>query len=289
MVFASQALADEYHEVATTSDTILRATSDSDAMTATDVFSGVATDEVASSNKASQVSTTSQTASESATSEATSEVSASISQAAYKTSESTVASSEAASGTNTSSETVTNFDVSALTRAAVNTSLVSQLDTTTASGLLSQGTYVYKERTEIKNQPKVSAKAEFYVNPGDSVFYDQVVTADGYQWISYKSYSGVRCYAPVEAGSGDGNSGNGNRNPSNDAQATTGALNIPAIGTFYFTRDTDIKKEPKEDLKHTFVFGKGDHVIYDKVLTADGRTWLSYMTMSGARRYVNIA
>ena len=280
MVFASQALADEHHEVATTSDTILRATSDSDAMTATDIFSGVATDGVASSNKASQVSTTSQTASEAATSEATSEVSASISQAAYKTSESTVASSEAASGTNTSSETVTNFDVSALTRAAVNTSLVSQLDTTTASGLLSQGTYVYKERTEIKNQPKVSAKAEFYVNPGDSVFYDQVVTADGYQWISY---------APVEAGSGDGNSGNGNRNPSNDAQATTGALNIPATGTFYFTRDTDIKKEPKEDLKPTFVFGKGEHVIYDKVLTADGRTWLSYMTMSGARRYVNIA
>ena len=219
-------------------------------------------------------------------------MSASISQAAYKTSESTVASSEAASGTNTSSETVTNFDVSALTRAAVNTSLVSQPDTTTASGLLRQGTYVYKERTEIKNQPKVSAKAEFYVNPGDSVFYDQVVTADGYQWISYKSYSGVHCYAPVkpvEAGSGDGNSGNGNGNPSNDAQATTGALNIPATGTFYFTRDTDIKKEPKEDLKPTFVFGKGEHVIYDKVLTADGRTWLSYMTMSGARRYVNIA
>ena len=147
-------------------------------------------------------------------------MSASISQAAYKTSESIVASSEAASGTNTSSEIVTNFDVSALTRAAVNTSLVSQPDTTTASGLLSQGTYVYKERTEIKNQPKVSAKAEFYVNPGDSVFYDQVVTADGYQWISYKSYSGVRYYAqvkPVEAGSGDGNSGNGNGNPSNDA------------------------------------------------------------------------
>lgn len=59
LVFASQALADEYHEVATTSDTILRATSDSDAMTATDIFSGVATDGVASSNKASQVSTTS--------------------------------------------------------------------------------------------------------------------------------------------------------------------------------------------------------------------------------------
>ena len=292
LVFASQALADEHHEVATTSDTILRATSDSDAMTATDIFSGVATDGVASSNKASQVSTTSQTASEAATSEATSEVSASISQAAYKTSESTVASSEAASGTNTSSETVTNFDVSALTRAAVNTSLVSQLDTTTASGLLSQGTYVYKERTEIKNQPKVSAKAEFYVNPGDSVFYDQVVTADGYQWISYKSYSGVRRYAPVKpvaAGSGSGNSGSGDGKPSNGAQATTGALNIPATGTFYFTRDTDIKKEPKADLKPTFVFSKGDHVIYDKVLTADNHQWISYLGYDYVRYYADIA
>ena len=89
---------------------------------------------------------------------------------------------------------------------------MSQPATTTDSDLPSQGTYVYKERTEVKNQPKVSAKAEFYVNPGDSVFYDQVVTADGYQWISYKSYSGVRRYAPVKpvaAGSGNGNSGNG--------------------------------------------------------------------------------
>ena len=292
LVFAGQALADEHHEVATTSDATLRATSDSDAVIAADIFSGVATDGVVSSEKVSQVSTISQTTSETATSEATSEVSAGISQAADKTSESTVASLEAASGTNTSSETATNFDVSALMRAAVNTSLVSQPDTTTASDLPSQGTYVYKERTEIKNQPKVSVKAEFYVNPGDSVFYDQVVTADGYQWISYKSYSGVRRYAPVKpvaAGSGNGNSGNGDGKPSNGAQATTGALDIPATGTFYFTRNTDIKKEPKADLKPTFVFGKGDHVIYDKVLTADNHQWISYLGYDYVRYYADIA
>ena len=292
LVFAGQALADEHHEVSTPSDASLRAISDSDAVTAADIFSGVATDGAASSEKASQVSTTSQTASETATSEATSEVSASTSQVADKTSESTVASSEATSGTNTSSETATNFDVSALTRAAVNTSLVSQPATTTASDLPSQGTYVYKERTEVKNQPKVSAKAEFYVNPGDSVFYDQVVTADGYQWISYKSYSGVRRYAPVKpvaAGSGNGNSGNGDGKPSNGTQATTGALNIPATGTFYFTRDTDIKKEPKADLKPTFVFSKGDHVIYDKVLTADNHQWISYLGYDYVRYYADVA
>ena len=292
LVFAGQALADEHHEVSTFSDATLRATSDSDAVTAADIFSGVATDGVASSEKASQVSTTSQTASETATSEATSEVSTSTSQATDKTSESTVASSEATSGTNASSEKATNLDVSALTRAAVNTSLVSQPATTTDSDLPSQGTYVYKERTEVKNQPKVSAKAEFYVNPGDSVLYDQVVTADGYQWISYKSYSGVRRYAPVKpvaAGSGNGNSGNGDGKPSNGAQATTGALNIPATGTYYFTRDTDIKKEPKADLKPTFVFGKGDHVIYDKVLTADNHQWISYLGYDYVRYYADVA
>ena len=289
LVFAGQALADERHEVSTPSDASLFATSDSDAVTAADIFSGVATDGVASSEKASQVLTTSQTASETATSEARSEVSAS--QTADKASETAVTSSAVENRTNLA-EKDANLDVSSMVRAAVNTSLVSQPATTTDSDLPSQGTYVYKERTEVKNQPKISAKAEFYVNPGDSVLYDQVVTADGYQWISYKSYSGVRRYAPVKpvaAGSGNGNSGNGDGKPSNGAQATTGALNIPATGTFYFTRDTDIKKEPKADLKPTFVFSKGDHVIYDKVLTADNHQWISYLGYDYVRYYADVA
>ena len=289
LVFAGQALADEHHEAATTSDATLRATSDSDALTAADIFSGVATNGVASSEKASETSTTSQTVSETATSEATSEVSAS--QTADKASETAVAPSAVTNRSNLA-EKDANLDVSSMVRAAVNTSLVSTPTTTTDSDLPSQGTYVYKERTEIKNQPKISAKAEFYVNPGDSVLYDQVVTADGYQWISYKSYSGVRRYAPVKpvaAGSGNGNSGNGDGKPSSGAQATTGALDIPATGTYYFTRDTDIKKEPKADLKPTFVFGKGDHVIYDKVLTADNHQWISYLGYDYVRYYADVA
>ena len=279
LVFAGQALADEHHEVSTPSDASLFATSDSDAVTAADIFSGVATDGAASSEKASETSTTSQTA----TSEATSEVSAS--QTADKASETAVAPSAVTNRTNLA-EKDANLDVSSMVRAAVNTSLLSQSATTTDSDLPSQGTYVYKERTEVKNQPKVSAKAEFYVNPGDSVFYDQVVTADGYQWISYKSYSGVRRYAPVKPVAAG--SGNGDGKPSNGARATTGALNIPATGTYYFTRDTDIKKEPKADLKPTFVFGKGDHVIYDKVLTADNHQWISYLGYDYVRYYADI-
>ena len=59
LVFAGQALADEHHEVSTPSNAFCACYSDSDAVTTADIFSGVATDGVASSEKASQVSTTS--------------------------------------------------------------------------------------------------------------------------------------------------------------------------------------------------------------------------------------
>lgn len=59
------------------------------------------------------------------------------------------------------------------------------------------GYYTYPERTEVKNTPTVAAPVEFYVNAGDRVFYDKVLTNDGYQWLSYKSYSGIRRYAAI--------------------------------------------------------------------------------------------
>ncbi|MBS6506215.1 SH3 domain-containing protein [Streptococcus vestibularis] len=43
----------------------------------------------------------------------------------------------------------------------------------------------------------MSAKAEFYVNPGDSVFYDQVVTVDGHTWLSCMTVSGARRYVDI--------------------------------------------------------------------------------------------
>ena len=83
------------------------------------------------------------------------------------------------------------------------------------------------------------------------------MTADGYQWIASKSYSeGVRRYAPVKpvaASSGNSNNGNGDGKPSSGTQAQQGALNIPAAGTYYFTRDTDIERTKKADLETYFV------------------------------------
>ncbi|MFS1664331.1 SH3 domain-containing protein, partial [Streptococcus sp. zg-JUN1979] len=145
------------------------------------------------------------------------------------------------------------------------------------------GTYTFTERTEVKNTPRVSAPTEFYMTAGQKVNYDQVVNADGYEWISYKSYSGIRRYAPVlEAISIP-------EDTSSDSPKEPVALDIPEQGRYTFTRNTEIKTVPKVSEAPTFIFSKGDSVYYDKSLVADGHQWISYISYSGARYYADIA
>lgn len=73
----------------------------------------------------------------------------------------------------------------------------SKVSVTAQSNLPSQGYYTYSQKTEAKNEPSASAPVAFYTNSGDRVFYDQVLIRDGYQWISYNSYSDQRRYAAI--------------------------------------------------------------------------------------------
>ena len=77
--------------------------------------------------------------------------------------------------------------------------------------------------------------------------------------------------------------------PAESKPATTGAINLPATGTYTFTGRASIKAEAKVSSPELAYYDKGMSVNYDKVLTADGHQWLSYVTASGARRYVDIA
>ncbi len=223
---------------------------DSDAVTAADIFSGVATDAKASSEKASQVSTTSQTASETATSEAMKWV---LVPQQIKF-ESTTASSEA---------TRTNAHLKQPLTWCIclnESSCHYQFGEPTSYNYRQRPFQVMKlmsmKCTEIKNQPKVSSP-RLNLNPGDSVLYDQVVTADGYQWISYKSYSGARAPVKPVAASGNGNSGNGKVSLlMAPPWATTGALNIPATELLLLLHVTQILRKNQADLKPTFVFSK---------------------------------
>lgn len=68
-----------------------------------------------------------------------------------------------------------------------------------------------------------------------------------------------------------------------------GSLDIPSNGTFYFRRTTEIRTAPVMDIKPTFVFSAGDHVIYDKVLKRDDHQWISYIGYDYERYYADIA
>ncbi len=65
------------------------------------------------------------------------------------------------------------------------------------TNLPSQGTYTFKKRTSIKGEPKLSSPELAYYNAGSTVNYDKVVSSDGYQWLSYVSFSGVRRYVAI--------------------------------------------------------------------------------------------
>ena len=152
--------------------------------------------------------------------------------------------------------------------------------TQSVPSLPSQGYYTYTKRTEVKNEPKASAALQFYVNAGDRVFYDQVLIADGYQWLSYRSYSGIRRYAainklvtePVQ--------------PAKPTPSSTGTL--PSRGRYTFSGTAEVKNEAKWSAPTQFTFNRGDSVNYDKVLENDGYQWISYISYSGMRRYAAV-
>ena len=139
----------------------------------------------------------------------------------------------------------------------------------------SSGTYTFKERSSIKAEPSMASPELAYYDAGMSVNYDKLVTADGHTWLSYVSHRGNRRYIAI-----DGKA---------TAVAQPTSPSLAATGTYTFTKPSSIKAQPSVASPELAYYDKGMSVRYDKVLTADGHTWLSYVTYSGARRYVDIA
>ena len=139
----------------------------------------------------------------------------------------------------------------------------------------SSGTYTFKERSSIKAEPSVASPELAYYDAGMSVNYDRLVTADGHTWLSYVSHGGNRRYIAIGGKA--------------TAVAQPASPSLAATGTYTFTKPSSIKAQPSVASPELAYYDKGMSVRYDKVLTADGHTWLSYVTYSGARRYVDIA
>ena len=139
----------------------------------------------------------------------------------------------------------------------------------------SSGTYTFKERSSIKAEPRVASPELAYYDAGMSVNYDKVVTADGHTWLSYVSHGGNRRYIAIDG--------------KTTAVAQPASPSLAATGTYTFTKPSSIKDQPSVASPELAYYDKGMSVRYDKVLTADEHTWLSYVTYSGARRYVDIS
>ncbi|HGA0457231.1 TPA: SH3 domain-containing protein [Streptococcus agalactiae] len=150
------------------------------------------------------------------------------------------------------------------------------------NGLAKTGVYNIIGSTEVKNEAKISSQTQFTLEKGDKINYDQVLTADGYQWISYKSYSGVRRYIPVKKLI------TSSEKAKDEATKPTSYPNLPKTGTYTFTKTVDVKSQPKVSSPVEFNFQKGEKIHYDQVLVVDGHQWISYKSYSGIRRYIEI-
>ncbi|TCD46431.1 YSIRK-type signal peptide-containing protein [Streptococcus sp. X16XC17] len=60
-----------------------------------------------------------------------------------------------------------------------------------------QGIYTFDKEVEVKNAANIVAKTQFTFQKGERIRYDQVLSADNHQWISYVSYSGTRRFIPI--------------------------------------------------------------------------------------------
>ncbi|HFU4450111.1 TPA: SH3 domain-containing protein [Streptococcus suis] len=69
---------------------------------------------------------------------------------------------------------------------------------------------------------------------------------------------------------------------------TTPTSNLPKSGTYTFKSRLAIRSNPSSSAPILAYYGVGQSVRYDSIVSAEGKQWLSYISYSGARRYIAI-
>ncbi|MBM7643170.1 GBS Bsp-like repeat-containing protein [Streptococcus loxodontisalivarius] len=145
------------------------------------------------------------------------------------------------------------------------------------------GKYVLTADTAVKNEAKLTAEDQFVLKKGSEINYDKLVEADGYQWLSYTSYSGTRRYLPFTKLTNSTVTV-----PQKDAVSSSDSKKLAASGTYQFTKTVEVKSQAKLSAETEFTFQAGEKIFYDQTLQADGHQWISYKSYAGIRRYIAI-
>ncbi|MVX58337.1 YSIRK-type signal peptide-containing protein [Streptococcus danieliae] len=152
-----------------------------------------------------------------------------------------------------------------------------------ASGLAASGNFRFDGRYGIKKEARVASPDVAYYDKGSSVNYDKVVESDGYRWLSYLSYSGNRHYIALEKLA---SAPKVEAKPVVKEAAKVAVSGLPASGSYVFRADALVKNQPQAAAEAVALYEKGMSVNYDRLIQAEGRNWLSYISASGVRRYV---
>ena len=63
---------------------------------------------------------------------------------------------------------------------------------------------------------------------------------------------------------------------------------IAESGSYTFTKRTAVKNTPSDTASVEFYLEAGDKINFDMKVTQDGHSWISYISYSGVRRYVQV-
>lgn len=91
----------------------------------------------------------------------------------------------------------------------------------------------------------------------------------------------IHLYYVTDSGKQIGVGGTTTSNPSKPS--------IPNSGVYTFKGHASIKAEPKISAPELAYYDAGNTVNYDSLIQADGHYWISYLSYSGARRYIEIS
>ena len=165
-----------------------------------------------------------------------------------------------------------------------------------------RGTFRVAYGLNVRQAPSTSAAIVAKYGGGQSFTYDSKVVSNGYLWVSYMSYSGARRYVAIKNlsngqtfGTDSNNFLYNNPTPSTPTPTPTPQPTTPADGTtmqqrgsFRVANGLNVRQAPSTSATIMARYDGGQSFTYDSKVVSNGYLWVSYMSYSGARRYVAI-
>ncbi|WP_427814276.1 SH3 domain-containing protein [Enterococcus sp. 22-H-5-01] len=141
------------------------------------------------------------------------------------------------------------------------------------------GSYTFAYETRIRNGVGLNGQdSGLTYEASQSVSYDRIYhNVDGYDWLSYISYSGQRRYIAMTG------QGSGQNTPS---PAPAVKNRVAQDGTYQAKGTMNVRSAPSTTASVVATYYGGQTFTYDSYVDSEGTRWVSYVSYSGERRYV---